>query len=356
LSYHKILGTTLLSISLTFSVCSFGLAYAQDGKVSAVSSGSYVDSIGWYNVVGEVRNNARITFDSVQIIATFYDTTNQVVGTSYTYANIDSIRPGEKSPFHLILFDTEQSPKITSYRLLVIGDTGKAKPATLQLRVGESFYDTIGWYHIVGEITNRGTSTAKSVEVSAAFYDSQGQVLAADYTYTQPSDIPPGETAPFEIISFTSTGSAISSASVNAESNEYSVINDSLPTFVEQSNTKSVKDYGLNLSFSGSVNEKAKSLTISIKNPKTSDAKIYEVHITLSDDARVKSASAPSGWIKEINGDSVTFTTESKPLLANKSGKFTIKLDKVVKSLDWDAYDEDGNIINSKTAKVTVRK
>lgn len=62
------------------------------------------------------------------------------------------------------------------------------------------------------------------------------------------------------------------------------------------------------------------------------------------------------GWTKEISDDTVTFSTESKPLLVNKSMKFTLKLDKTVKSLDWDAYDEDGNIINSKTAKVTERK
>lgn len=62
------------------------------------------------------------------------------------------------------------------------------------------------------------------------------------------------------------------------------------------------------------------------------------------------------GWTKEINGDSAPFGTESKPLLTNKSGKFTIKLDKTVRSLDWYACDEDGNTINSKTAKIETRR
>ena len=62
------------------------------------------------------------------------------------------------------------------------------------------------------------------------------------------------------------------------------------------------------------------------------------------------------GSTKEINGDSVPFSTESKPLLTSKSGKFTFKLDKTVRSLDWYACDEDGNTINSKTAKIETRR
>ena len=54
-------------------------------------------------------------------------------------------------------------------------------------------------YHIVGEVQNNGTETAKFVEVSATLYDSNNKVIGTESTFTKPSDIDPGQKAPFEI-------------------------------------------------------------------------------------------------------------------------------------------------------------
>ena len=54
-------------------------------------------------------------------------------------------------------------------------------------------------YHIVGEVLNNGTQTAKFVQVSATLYDSNNKVIGTEFTYTNPSDIDPGQKAPFEV-------------------------------------------------------------------------------------------------------------------------------------------------------------
>ena len=54
-------------------------------------------------------------------------------------------------------------------------------------------------YHIVGEVQNNGQQTAKFVEVSATLYDSNNKVIGTEFTFTKPSDIEPGQKAPFEI-------------------------------------------------------------------------------------------------------------------------------------------------------------
>ena len=54
-------------------------------------------------------------------------------------------------------------------------------------------------YHIVGEVQNNGTETAKFVEVSATLYDSNNKVIGTESTFTKPSDIDPGQKAPFEV-------------------------------------------------------------------------------------------------------------------------------------------------------------
>jgi hypothetical protein len=54
-------------------------------------------------------------------------------------------------------------------------------------------------YHIVGEVQNNGAETAKFVEVSATLYDSNNKVVGTESTFPKPSDIDPGQKAPFEI-------------------------------------------------------------------------------------------------------------------------------------------------------------
>ena len=54
-------------------------------------------------------------------------------------------------------------------------------------------------YHIVGEVQNNGTETAKFVEVSATLYDNNNKVIGTESTFTTPRDIEPGQKAPFEI-------------------------------------------------------------------------------------------------------------------------------------------------------------
>jgi hypothetical protein len=231
----------------------------------------------------------------------------------------------------------------------------------LVLKVGDSYVDGYGIYHLVGEVTNLGDSTATYVKVAAAFYDSNSKVLTSSFTFTT-NEIRPGQSAPFEIGLLDSFVGSVKSVSVNVQSIQYAMLMENSKNNPSKENNPQVKqqeapkENKANLSLSTVLTEKTKSLSMSLKNPKNSDTKVYEVHISLPDNAQVKYASKPFGWTKEINDDTVTFSTESKPLLANKSVKFTLKLDRLVKSLDWDAFDEDGNIINSKTAKVTVRK
>ena len=74
------------------------------GNLTILSNSSYIDSSGVLHVVGEVFNN--MTSDRamyVQIIATFYDKTNMVVGTNNTFTNPIAIPPQDKAPFDLTL-------------------------------------------------------------------------------------------------------------------------------------------------------------------------------------------------------------------------------------------------------------
>lgn len=59
------------------------------------------------------------------------------------------------------------------------------------------FKDTI--YDIVGEIKNTSDEEVTFVKIIATFYDDNGIVIGTDFTYTDPSDIRPGRTAPYTL-------------------------------------------------------------------------------------------------------------------------------------------------------------
>jgi hypothetical protein len=124
-------------------------AAGADG-ISILSSSSFTDDLGYYHVVGEVKNNSPTdSMNYVKIVSTFYDSTRKVIGTDFTYTNVDVLRPAEKSSFEIILTDVTQSQKVSSYKLSASGDKTQAPPASLKLSVGDSHLDNVGDFHIV---------------------------------------------------------------------------------------------------------------------------------------------------------------------------------------------------------------
>jgi DNA-binding beta-propeller fold protein YncE/endonuclease YncB( thermonuclease family) len=54
-------------------------------------------------------------------------------------------------------------------------------------------------YKLVGEIKNKSDEEVTFVKIVGTFYDKDGIVIGTDYTYTDPSDIKPGRTAPYSL-------------------------------------------------------------------------------------------------------------------------------------------------------------
>jgi hypothetical protein len=213
------------------------LSVSNSDGIAILSSSMYVDMTGFLHVVGEVQNKENYTVSFVEVSGTFYDDNKEVVATRFTYAEIDAVRSEEKSAFDILVRDKEQIPKIKSYQLSVQGEIDGAPPklAMLKLSVGDGYADASGFYHQVGEVTNIGTETAIFVGVAAAFYNNGGgrgttnntEIVVAGFTFTQPKNIEPNQSAPFDILVKAPATSInqIRSASVNVESDQYSMVN-----------------------------------------------------------------------------------------------------------------------------------
>jgi hypothetical protein len=77
---------------------------------------------------------------------------------------------------------------------------------------------------VVGEVTNNGPAVSKFTQVSGTFYDSQGKTVATAFTYTDPMDLQPGQSAPFDMIISDDTSAQVISGSLNVQSSVYAMI------------------------------------------------------------------------------------------------------------------------------------
>jgi hypothetical protein len=59
----------------------------------------------------------------------------------------------------------------------------------LQILSHNSFTDSLGYLHVVGEIKNNYPATATFVRIVGTFYDINNQVVGTQFTYANPSDI-----------------------------------------------------------------------------------------------------------------------------------------------------------------------
>lgn len=131
-------------------------------------------------------------------------------GGSYQYTveifGLDNVRN---------IFKPENAPRFDSSFSMNMNGTGQTKPSSmfqtnassvlesdptgLQILSHNSFTDSVGYLHVVGEVQNNSPTNAQFVQVIGTFYDNNNQVVGTDFTYTNPSDIGSGQKAPFEL-------------------------------------------------------------------------------------------------------------------------------------------------------------
>lgn len=225
-SVTSILFTLLLVSSiLEFMVLpTYGTA-----QVTILTHSGWLDAAGFYHISGEVQNTGENAVELVKVIATFYDSSNIVIGTSSTYTTLGIIPSGRKSPFEILLLYASQAAKVDHYGLNVTYSSSSPLPQMLEIPSNSSFVDT-NFMHIVGEIRNIATETATYVKAIATFYNTEGQVVATTSTYSDPSDIESNQKAPFHImLLYTNRVPLVSTYVLTAESDQYDVKYESSP-------------------------------------------------------------------------------------------------------------------------------
>jgi len=166
-----------------------------------LSHSSYVNDLGYFIVVGEVKNTLQSNIKYVKIVATFYDAQKNVIGTDFTYTALDILEPNQKSPFELSSYPDKIVP--ASYKLTVSNKETDEEPFTgLKILSHSAKIDDLGYHKIVGEVKNEGTQKATFVKVVCTYYGTGGKIIGTSFTYTDPDEIDVGDSAPFELSSY----------------------------------------------------------------------------------------------------------------------------------------------------------
>lgn len=175
----------------------------------------YVSSSGnYYHVVGEIVNESEQWYDFVRIVGSFYDEEGALIGTDFTYIELETLPPNDVGVFDLSINIQEIGRDIDSYELHVEYDVTTPSYQDIEANVSNEYFSSSGnYYHLVGEARNTGTTDCEFVKIVGALYDADETVLSVDFTYTELDIVPAGGASPFDLSLDVSAGIADAIAS-----------------------------------------------------------------------------------------------------------------------------------------------
>ena len=180
------------------------LASAQPGFGVLSISQWGPDLNGDEHAVGDIVNNGTFVIGGIRIDLTLYDSSNAVIGSDFTFSSIDTMAPGDKSPFE----DVFTAPP--GYDHFQVTNIREFNPTTANhvftTTVTSHFRDSNGDTHYVGSVTNNNYTADAYVDAVFTFYNGTTAVATDDTLVNTDShgDLGPRQTAPFEEILGTS--------------------------------------------------------------------------------------------------------------------------------------------------------
>jgi len=181
----------------------------------------YEDDLEYLHIIGEVVNNQDKAIEYVRIVVALYDQSNNILDTDFSFSDVQIIPPYGKSPFDVTF--TGGSSGVANYKLETEGRETNPLPMGLQLGRPRIFTDDLGYVHVVGEVRNKGDTTANYVKVNGILYDSSKNLIGVDFTFTEFSDIYPDQSSSFEL-TFSDVLGEPASYELYVESQEYGMI------------------------------------------------------------------------------------------------------------------------------------
>ena len=205
-------------------------AFAQltnNNIIQITSTSSFIDDFGNFHVIGEVNNTSTLPQSNIVVTALLSDTNNNLlVGNHSAFTSISTLRPGELSPFDIIIQDPQILGKFNFMEFSTTSQPAiEEKPANLVLNGSSSFLDNVGSPHITGNIINQGQSPEQFLNLVATFYDNSSLGVVGTQSFgLNVGNLANNQMTPFDIaITDNKTKSQAAFYSLNVDSAQSSM-------------------------------------------------------------------------------------------------------------------------------------
>lgn len=159
-----------------------------------VATSGYVSSYGAH-VIGVLINEGSAPVEYVRIVSSIYDSDDGFLDSDFTYTMLDTLNPGEWSPFTLAIRGVDRFATY-DYQAEWSATTAAARPVVIDSHRGAM---DGRFYRVTGQVVNRGNRPQEYVKIVGAAYDRDGELVAVDFTYTRLDTVSAGARAPFEL-------------------------------------------------------------------------------------------------------------------------------------------------------------
>jgi len=194
------------------------------GEVLIENDQKYIGYDGALHIVGEIKNGLDIPVNQINVFVKLFDKNQNEIAVKEARSLVNTIMPGMKGPFDLVLTNVEA--KITKSYSLKLDYTGSSpKNQVIDITESELSRDNYNNLMITGTVANKGDITANTIAIIATLYDKEGNVAAVSKVHPEPDYLRAEDNA-FFIVSIpdkTQT-SQINGYTLIAESEEYAAV------------------------------------------------------------------------------------------------------------------------------------
>lgn len=177
--------------------------------VEMLGTSAYVNSLDRLVFIGAFRNAGIEAYGNWSVTISLYDDAGNLLVEDRGFPDFSELEVGEFTSFSVFFEEGVSYEGFSSFEVQPFADEpnpfiNRSRELTLTDVAGGSgdFVD----YELTGIVTNNSADTLEFVKISAAFFDANGNLVAAEFGFSDLDELAPGQSSPFDILVFTPLG------------------------------------------------------------------------------------------------------------------------------------------------------
>jgi len=192
--------------------------------VSIYNDQQYIGDDQALHIVGEIQNDLNVPISQIDVHVTLYTTENKEIDTLTTSSLVNTIMPGMKGPFDLVIFGNK-AKLVDSYSVDLDYQFVTPKSQVIDITSSQLERDNFDNLVITGTVANKGEITANTISIVATMYDREGKVASVSRILTEPDYLRSTDEAFFLVsVSDKTRADEVVDYSIVAESEEYAPV------------------------------------------------------------------------------------------------------------------------------------